>query len=123
MTPEILKKANELNEEITRLKELVIYFTPLNKLEVWQTGFMCKNDKEKAEETIRTNKFPFHLSGFSDIFKKKSYWRFGVKGFSGGKHVMVEPELLEICFQFYQKKLKEKELEFESLSNGSEEAE
>ena len=76
--------------------------------------YLCRADKEKADNTIKCEKFPFLLRGIFE--KNKNRAGLNVRGFFGGKTIECDTEFIEMCHSYFEKKLEEKKKEFEQLN-------
>ena len=108
MTIDKLEEAKELQYEIEKLKESVDFFDYENH------RYLCRLDKEKSDNTIKNNRFPFFLSG---LFKdNKNMAQLNVRGFFGGKTIECDTEFIEMCHSYFKNKLEEKKKAFEQLN-------
>lgn len=105
MTNELLNKAKKVQEEIRHLQSIRDYFRePYSRCLV--------NGKDELEKLKK--KSIFSLIG--KIIEGKTKINIAPQGWSGGSHITVDADFLEYCAKYYDKKIEEKEKEFENIS-------
>ena len=104
----------EQEEELKRIrKEMEIYDKAISVFDINKYGFLSKSDREKAQETIKKNRFSYFL----ECLKKddKNHVRLNAKGFFGGQSIEVDNEFVEMCLEYFKKKRKALDDEFAAL--------
>ena len=104
----------EQEKELNRIKnEMKIYDTAISIFDINKHVFPSKNDRETALENIKKKKFGYFL----ECFKKndKNHVRLDPKGFFGGESVEVDSEFVDMCLEYFKKKRKVLDEEYEKL--------
>ena len=101
-------------EELKRIREeMAIYDKAISVFDINRHGFLSKSDREKAQETVKTNRFAYFL----ECLKKdnKNHVRLNVKGFFGGQTIEVDQDFVDMCLEYFKKKRKELDTAYEVL--------
>ena len=75
--------------------------------------FLSKADREKAQETIKKNRFAYFLECMR--IKDSNHVRLNTKGFFGGQTVEVDQEFVDMCLEYFKKKRKELDAAYKAL--------
>lgn len=113
MTKYELKKAQELNEEIERLKECVDYFSPVTSGRYNSFGRLSPS----AENTLK-KRFPFTFK-LSKKDNKTANCELHLQGYGGGMPIWVDKEFVDYCKVYFEEKLKEAEIKFANIQTES----
>ena len=101
MTECELQKAQELQEQIVRMKKCVDYFSPETK----------RGCDERGRKIIEFNKFPFNFC-LSKKSKTTANCELHIKGFFGGMSIEVDKNFVEYCRTYFERELQKAEEEF-----------
>lgn len=107
MTKEQVEKLEEIK------KDMEIYDKAISVFDINKHGFLSKSDREKAQETIKKNRFAYLLECMR--IKDSNHVRLNTKGFFGGQTVEVDQEFVDMCLSYFKNKREKLEKEFEAL--------
>ena len=105
---------HEQEKELKRIRsEMEVYDKAISVFHINKHGFLSKFDREKAQETIKKNRFAYFL----ECLKKndKNHVRLNTKGFFGGQTIEVDSEFVEMCLEHFKAKRKALDDEFAAL--------
>lgn len=111
MTNIELQKAQELHEEIKRMKECVTYFSPITSGRYNSFGKLSPS----AELTLKEKRFPF-VFRLSKRDRKTANCELHIQGYFGGMPIWVDKAFVDYCKVYFENKLKELEKEFEEFT-------
>lgn len=94
-------------------KEREVYEKAISVFDINRHFFLCMEDRKKANENIKKNRFGFFL----DCLKigNENHVRLHAKGFFGGETVEVDSEFVEMCLEYFKRKKKELDEEYANL--------
>lgn len=104
MTNELLIKAQNVKKEINDFKFIRDYLR-----EPYRN---CSLRPDEREALQKKGLFSF----IGKIIDNKTKINITPKGWFGGNYLTVDAEFLEYCAKYYDKKIQEKEKEFENIS-------
>ena len=105
---------HEQEEKLKRIRgEMDNYDKAISTFDINRCGFLSKADREKAQETIKRNRFAYLLECLT--IKGANHVRLNIKGFFGGQTIEVDQEFVDMCLEYFKKKRKELEIEYEKL--------
>ena len=105
---------HEQEEKLKRIREeMIIYDKAISVFDINRHGFLSKSDREKAQETIKKNRFAYFLECMR--IKDSNHVRLTPKGFFGGQTVEVDQEFVDMCLEYFKKKRKELDAAYEAL--------
>ena len=108
------KMTHEQEEKLKRIREeMNIYDKAISVFDINRHGFLSKSDREKAQETIKKNRFAYLLECMR--IKDSNHVRLNTKGFFGGQTVEVDQEFVDMCLEYFKKKRKELDAAYEAL--------
>ena len=108
------KMTHEQEEKLKRIREeMNIYDKAISVFDINRHGFLSKSDREKAQETIKKNRFAYFLECMR--IKDSNHVRLNTKGFFGGQTVEVDQEFVDMCLEYFKKKRKELDAAYEAL--------
>ena len=104
----------EKEEQLKRIrKEMDNYDKAISTFDINRHGFLSESDREKAQETIKKNRFAYILECMK--IKDSNHVRLNTKGFFGGQTVEVDQEFVDMCLEYFKKKRKELDAVYEAL--------